>query len=236
MLSSRIEKLLVLQDRDIRRNDFARLLEEIPLQREKLGEDRRVEEARLEEARARLRSLELAHRTLEGEIAEEENQAARYRTQQLSVKKNDEYQALETEITRSEEKVGDLEEKAIGALIDIDEQRVKVAAAEAAARTALEEIERHLTRLAGNETSIRDDLEKAGRESEAAASEVPAPDLRSFRYVQERVKRPPWIVPAEDKQCRGCFLKVSGEVDTALHTTQELVRCNNCGRILYLPD
>jgi len=69
------------------------------------------EQAALEAARGGLQQLELKKKALENEIAAATEQMGRYRSQQLQVRKNDEYQALGVEIAHTQSAIGVMEEQ-----------------------------------------------------------------------------------------------------------------------------
>src|SRR5208282_3818178 len=131
MPSPNIELLLVLQDRDMRRLSIEAQQKAVP--REVTAVEQRIaaEKAAIDAAKGELRELESKKKLLETEVGSAEELRARYRTQQLSVKKNDEYQALGHEIDHAQAQIDDLEGKELETLYAIDEARKRFAAAEA---------------------------------------------------------------------------------------------------------
>jgi len=77
------------------------------------------------------------------------------------------------------------------------------------------------------------DLEEAKKAVADCEPEIDDNVLRQYRYVKQQVKRPPVVVALEEGRCKGCHLKVSGDVESMARKGQELVRCDSCGRILY---
>ena len=68
-----------------------------------------AERQAIEAAKAEWHALESKKKLLEVEIKTAEGQAAKYRTQQLEVRKNDEYRALTHEIETMEAKIAGFE-------------------------------------------------------------------------------------------------------------------------------
>jgi predicted nucleic acid-binding Zn-ribbon protein len=120
MLSPLTEKLLILQDRDLRRLGIEAQLKAIP--REIAGVEQRIlaDRASIEAARTELKDLEVAKKALETEIGVAEQKLGKYRTQQLSVRKNDEYQALGHEIETVQGQIGTLEGQELETMYRID--------------------------------------------------------------------------------------------------------------------
>jgi predicted nucleic acid-binding Zn-ribbon protein len=67
------------------------------------------EKAAIDAAKGEVRELESKKKILETEIGSAETQRGKYQTQQLSVKKNDEYQALGHEIQNVQKQIDELE-------------------------------------------------------------------------------------------------------------------------------
>ena len=131
MAAFSIEKLLVLQERDSRRLGLEQQLKSVP--REVAAVEARIatEKAAIETAKAEWYGLESKKKLLEVEIKSAEEKVAKYRTQQVQVRKNDEYQALTHEIETATAGIGTLEEQEIGVMLVIDEAKKRFAAAEA---------------------------------------------------------------------------------------------------------
>src|SRR5205085_1727069 len=93
-----IESLLILQDRDIKRLALEAQLKAVPSDIALVEKKIATEKAAIEAARTEMRDLEVKKKTLETEIGLTAEKLGRYKTQQLLVRKNDEYQALGHEI------------------------------------------------------------------------------------------------------------------------------------------
>src|SRR3954467_7612556 len=93
-----LEKLLILQDRDAKRRGLETQLKAIPADVASTERKIAAEKAEIETARAEAKALEAKKKALETEIGSAEQKLAKYKTQQMTVRKNDEYQALGHEI------------------------------------------------------------------------------------------------------------------------------------------
>src|SRR6185436_16957011 len=131
MAAFSIEKLLTLQERDTKRLGLEQQLKSVP--REVAAVEARIaaEKSAIETAKAEWHGLESKKKLLDIEIKSAEEKVAKYKTQQMQVRKNDEYQALTHEIATTQEGIGTLEEQEIGVMLTIDEAKKRFAAAEA---------------------------------------------------------------------------------------------------------
>ncbi len=228
-----LTQLLVVQDRDSRRRQLEQQLAAVPADRARVERDIATEKAAIDAAKAELLGLETKKKLLETEIGSAETKLAKYRTQQLSVKKNDEYQALTKEIATMEAAVGGLEEQELGVMFEIDGARDRFAAAEAALKINIVQHEARLATLADREKNLGAELEEAKAAAEAAREGVPEISLR----VYERVLKRQWpvVVPLRGGKCGGCHLKVSSEAESGSRSADpaQLGICDQCGKILY---
>jgi len=108
MASVSIGKLLELQERDSRRLLLEHQLKSVP--REIAAVEARIaaERSAIEAAKAEWHGLESKKKLLEIDIKTAEEKVAKYKTQQMQVRKNDEYQALTHEIETTQTGIGTL--------------------------------------------------------------------------------------------------------------------------------
>lgn len=233
MLTPVLEKLLILQDRDNRRLSFEAQLKDVP--REIAAVEARIssEKTAIDTAKQELRELESHKKVLETEIGSAEEKLAKYRTQQLSVRKNDEYQALGKEIETMQGTIGGLEEKELELMYAIDEAKKKFAAAEALLKQNITGHQARIATLQEREKSLAAELQVILGEVAAARTPVDERFLRVYDRVATRSI--PTIVAVRGNKCGGCHLKVSGEVEAAIRGKwdDKLVTCDQCGRVVY---
>jgi uncharacterized protein len=232
MLPDTLRALLVLQERDQRRVQLEKALAQMP--RERLAVDARIaaQKQSIEAAKQSVTELELKRKNLETSIKGFEDQVSRYKTQQLLVKKNDEYQALTHEIELAEARCGQVEEEEIRVLYELDEARLRGKQVEGAASAEIAAEHAQLGRIAERETMQRADLEKACAEVERARAAVPAEMLARYDRLAKNSGLPV-VVPLREQRCGGCHLKVSAGVDSEARKCTEIVACDNCSRLLY---
>jgi predicted nucleic acid-binding Zn-ribbon protein len=194
------------------------------------------EKAAIETARAEWKDLELKKKSLETEIAAAESKAGQYRTQQLSIRKNDEYQAMGHQIETLQGQIAELEGQELEVMYAIDEAKKKFAAAEAELKANISGHEARIASLRERAASLDNELKDAQAQVAAARAPVGEPRLRLYDRIAAR--NVPAIVPIRDGKCGGCHLKVSSEVESAARgkmadPTAQLPTCDQCGRIVY---
>jgi len=226
--------LLILQDRDIRRVGLEAQIKAVPvdigLVERSISEERNA----LEAARTELRELESKKKLLETEIGSAETTLAKYRTQQLAVRKNDEYQALGHEIETVQAQIGEFEGRELEIMFGIDGAKRKFAAAEATSRQNVAGYEARIAALRARGESLAAELVAAREAVAAARPSVASPLLRVYDRMAPRGL--PAVVPIHGGKCGGCHLKVSSEVESASRgkgPEGQVPTCDQCNRIVY---
>ena len=224
--------LLILHDRDMNLQRIERELVELPIERAALR--KRIEDlkAQIEAGKQQVREVEVHGKALETEMAEIEERVLKYRSQQLLVKKNEEYKALTHEIETAQGKVSDLEEKEIELLYELDDARKTLVNETAEANKRIELEKRSLGRLDEKEINLNGEIDGA----KTALAEVEADMDKQSMLIYRRVSRGlkfPIIVAQKDGTCQACHMKVSAAVEVEVRKGNEITTCDSCGRILY---
>lgn len=232
-MDSQIERLLILQDRDIKRLNLIHSLEAVPAEVAKANARIAQIRDRIDAGKRELQGLQVRAKDLQGRVVATEEQVVRYKTQQLQVKKNEEYQALNHEIESAQAMIGTLEDEELTLLLDIDTRREELAAEQNTAQGEIDLLEKEIATLREREAN----LAAQRTETEAAAAEagqaVAAAYMEAYGRVGQRRARQPWVVELTEHKCGGCRLKVSGEVASRVRDADAPVHCDSCGRILY---
>jgi uncharacterized protein len=231
-----MEKLLILQDRDIRRRWLEAQLRAIPQEIVLVEPKIAAEKAAIDTAKTEVKELETKKKLLETEIGVAEGKLAKYRTQQSQVRKNDEYQALGHEIETTEAAIGVLEEQELAVMYAIDDAKKKFTAAEVELKTNISGHEGRIRTLRERETNLTAELATAQAEVASARGPVGEPRLKVYDRIA--VRNMPAVVAVSGGKCGGCHLKVSSEVESAARGkgadgNAPLPTCDQCGRIVY---
>ena len=224
--------LLILQDRDMNLQRIERELVELPLERAATRKKIEDLEAQIEAGKQKVRGVEVHGKALETEMAEIEEQILKYRSQQLLVKKNEEYQALTHEIERGQGKVSDLEEKEIELLYELDDARKALVKETADASERIEMENRALVRLDEKEVNLKGEIDGAKEALASVQAEMDKQSMSIYRRVSRGLKFP-IIVAQKNGTCQACHMKVSAAVDVEVRKGIEITTCDSCGRILY---
>lgn len=226
-----LDSLLILQDRDGKRRSIEQQLKSVPLEIAAVEKKIASEKAAIEAARTEMKELESKKKLLETEIGSVEQKLAKYKTQQMSVRKNDEFQALGHEIETTQATIGTLEEQEIGVMFAIDEAKKKFQAAEKHLKENIAGHEERIRTLKARETNLTAELKSAQADVATARTPLNEPVLRLYDRVS--VRHASAVVPIRAGKCGGCHLKVSSDIESAARKSDELAICDQCGRIVW---
>lgn len=231
-----LESLLILQDRDTRRRSLEAQLKAIPSDIASVEQKIAAEKASLDAARNELKELEVKKKGVETDIGSAEQKVAQYRTQQLAIRKNDEYQAMGHQIDTAQAEISELEGRELEIMYAIDEAKKRFAAAEAELKSNISGHEARIRMFRERQANVITELKSA--EAEVSAARTPVDEFSLRIYDRIAARNMPAVVPIVASKCGGCHLKVSSEVESAARSkthdpTAQLPTCDQCGRIVY---
>ena len=186
---------------------------------------------RAEKAKAALKADEAARRKHEQDIEALRQKISKYRDQMLSVKTNQEYQALGTEITFAEKGISGLEDKILETMVDADAKNGELKRAESDLKTHTAEIEKEKA-IAQQKTAEDEKLLTICKEKRDTVRKSVEPDI--LRHYDRVLKfRGTAIAEAIDHRCSGCQVLLRPQVYNELRSSEKFITCDSCQRILY---
>lgn len=233
MPSPAIESLIHLQEADVHLLQIQQKLKEIPVNVAALEAKIAEQESKISQIEEAIKAHELRRKELDLQIKDNEAKVIKYKNQQLSVKKNEEYTALEHEISALNEANSTLEDEELELMLAIDEERESSKETIGAHQDAIADLKRQIAVLRDHENACSKDLDSAETAARNQRTDIPAHALAVYDRVRKSVKRAPWVTVIEEHQCRGCFLRVSNETLEAVRDPAKIAQCDNCQRILH---
>lgn len=233
MTDPQIEKLLILQHRDVTLQRIQSDLDRAPKERAAIDATIARETNNIEEAREALKSKELERKEVDSEVKAKETTLQRFRTQQLEVKKNDEYKALTHQIELTEQEISALEEREIELMLEIDTIRETFEKERGTIEKRIETAKGEIVTLGERVKNLEASKIEAAAEAKKAEEGVDPNYLEHYFRVKKLVKRAPYLAPIESQKCSGCHLRVSNEIARGVLNVGELHFCDQCARIVY---
>jgi predicted nucleic acid-binding Zn-ribbon protein len=228
-----IEKLLILQDHDLKILKIEKELADIPLRKEAI-------DSMLDEHRHDVVKAKELHKTRQAEIkkAELEIESSRekirkYREQQMQLKNNQEFRAMEKEIGGVEKIIRETEDRILGIMETVEVALAAVKACEESLKIEEGGVKHEVAAIDSRANEIKNELDQVRDARSKLASEVEAVRLaqydRMFKNKKDRV-----LVSVEDNgTCGGCHMKLPPYICHDARKQTDVVACGYCGRMLY---
>jgi predicted nucleic acid-binding Zn-ribbon protein len=231
-VQAELEKLLILQDRDQRIRQIQFEIKTLPLQRKNLEAQLAATAASLESLKHRARQLEVDRKKLELDVGTRQSSISRLKTQQYETRKNDEFQAMGHEIERYEKEIVQLEDQELELMEQADKLRAEVSAQEKTASAARDSVNRQLSGLDEKGNTLQKQLEQLTAERATLAGGIDEEVMERYQRLFAS-KGDAAIVAVEHGVCTGCHMKVTTQTAVRAKSGNEIVSCEQCGRILY---
>lgn len=236
MLSNNPEfqELLLLHGRDRRYGKLEEELKLLPDDIIRMEKKILTENESIDLAVSEWKQLESQNNSLEKEIIEIGEKISKSKVRQLGVKKNEEYQALENEISSLTLLQSQKEDEQIEVLVNIDDAKATAEIAQDKIVSKVKDLERQKQGFEDRIAQVKTELQDLNKEIETARTQVEAEMLKTYDRVKKVVARAPYLAPLKDQKCSGCNLRVSNDVISTALVEQKLTQCDQCGRIVYV--
>jgi len=231
-VSTTIERLLLIQDRDRHLARLTREVHDIPKRKEEIEVRLETHTEALAAAQHDLLKCEADAHEIENEIESVKTKIRKYREQQLQIKSNTEYRALGREIEQAEERISQLEDKELEVLerTDTFKEAVKLRTQDLDAEKLV--VSEDTVVLDKRLTEIEGEISKVQADRDALARDVDASWLSRYDRTMKHVGDYALVV-VENSACGGCHMNLPPQVITDVKKGVSMVLCNYCGRILY---
>ena len=220
--NSDFKELLLLHGRDRRHGKLEEELNLLPEDIQRIEKKILTEKESIDIAVSEWKELESKNNSLEKEILEIGDKITKNKLRQLEVKKNEEYQALETEISSLSDLQANKEDEQIEVLVNIDDAQATALIAQDKIAKKVKELELQKVNFEERVLKIKSEIVDLEREIEEARKSVEVEMLRTYDRVKKVVSMPPFLAPLKDQKCSGCNLRVSNDVISTALVEQKL--------------
>lgn len=230
-MNNDLQRMMELEKVD---REFTRLTEEVAALPKRVAEIEHQladHKSAVEKAKTALKDNESGRRKLEGDIKTFQGKIAKYRSQQSSVKTNEEYRALTHEVEFAEKEIRNCEDKILELMVSLESAEKAVKVAEADLKTEAVAVEKEKTEARSRTAEDEKLLKGLGEQRGQLRTGVTESSLAHYDRVLGRRKTA--LAEARDSKCQACFVMVRPQTWEELKTNEHIITCFTCGRILY---
>jgi predicted nucleic acid-binding Zn-ribbon protein len=227
-----IEALVVLQDRDRKMLKYMREARDIPERKRLIEVQVEDSQTALTAAQEKLKENLATQKTLDIEIDSIKGRIAKYKTQQLSVKNNDEYRALENQIVMARKEIEKFENREISLMESGDSIKAEAEAAKQRLADAEDRVKAEKEALDRRLANTTEDIERMKSKRAALIADIDKDVLRVYTRIMNN-KKDYAIVSVDRDTCGGCHMTLTPQTIHDARSNQKLVTCSYCGRLLY---
>lgn len=171
---------------------------------------------------------------LENEVVEQRGRAERAERNLMSSKKPDEYTAAIREADAARKQISAIETQILEQLEQLEQ--AEAALNERAAEIASLNSDRETKLKAFDDETgmIGERLVTARKEREEVFASLPKQLSALYSRIGARIRDGVAVAEARNRSCSACFMSLRPQMMAEIRRGDEIITCDNCGRILYV--
>ena len=233
-MKAELQKLIALQNLD---TTIRKLEKDQKATPERRAEIEREFDQRAFEIRALENRRDEAKHTrarLENEVVEQRGRAERAERNLMSSKKPDEYTAAIREADAARKQISALETQILEQLEQLEQAEAALNERAAEIASLNSDREAKLKAFDDETGTIGDRLATARKEREEVFAALPKPISALYSRIGARIRDGVAVAEARNRSCSACFMSLRPQMMAEIRRGDEIITCDNCGRILYV--
>ena len=221
-----------LQDLDHRIAELTREISYLPKHIAEIESKQESHRRKLEADSASLAANHKERKRLEDDVKVQEGKNARLRDQMSEAKTNEVYRAFQHEIEFGLGEVRKIEDRILDHMAEAEALDQNVTSAEAALKQETLEVEKEKKAAQQRTEADREELAAAEKRRAATARSITGATLALYERIRKH-RGGPAIAPVQEGRCMACNVILRLHFRQQVHTNEEVLTCEACGRILY---
>ena len=209
-------------------------LKSVPLKIKQAAAELQLHQQKLQDKQAQLADAEKLQRSKTAELEMEGEQRGKYQAQLREVKSNEEYQALDNQISFVQEKEAEIEDEILSAMLQIDQLNEELAQQQ---KEFQSEQEKHNAQTAEYEQEAKDlkaAIVKWRGKQQDFSGQIDSGLIDQYQARFRRYRKGLVSLVVENA-CGNCHLTIPPQTLQEARRYDQLIRCNSCRLILYIP-
>lgn len=225
------DKLLVVQEYDTLIRQMKRELQDIPLRQQSEESRLKTHKAAVAAAEEALKAQQSALKQQELEAQAQKEKIGKLRSQQMNLKTNKEFKAMESEIQSAYAGISSTEDLEIQLMEKIENAKACLREQQAQLDAESKSVNEDVAALQSRAAGIQAELVQLDAKRKEAAAAIEQDWLTQYERIFAR--KDVALVPLSDGICGGCHMKLPPYIAHETRRRTAMVSCTNCGRLLY---
>ncbi len=226
-----IDKLLEVQNFDLKIARIEKEIHDIPIRKDEELTRMESHQKALDEANKALQEKESEIRQQELEVESCQEKIKKLRQQQMTLKTNKEFKAVETEIDILNDKIKGFEDQELEMMEALELLRRDVKTKEAELAEEKKFIDEDIALLDKRLSELEESLVEEKQKRELATKDVDKEWLERYEIILSRKGNA--VVKLEDGICSGCHMKLPPSAVQNVRKSNQMTFCDFCGRLLF---
>jgi predicted nucleic acid-binding Zn-ribbon protein len=227
-----LERVLDLQRLDRRLGELEREIAELPKQIAAIEKLLEGHLRKLDQDKAALAANQSERKKLDGEIQMQQQKISKLRDQTLQAKTNEQYRAFQNEIAYAENEIKKFEDRILVLMEQSEPLDSAVKKADLELKKEKETVEAQ-KKVARERTAIdQAEAAKVREERTALYGSLPTALQRDYDRLRKKWKNGVVASDATDGLCSACHLSLRPQHFQELRRGDQILHCENCGRLL----
>jgi uncharacterized protein len=189
----------------------------------------------IKEAENGLKTLQLKHKDKEVALGSKEDEIKKLEAQLYQIKTNKEYTAMINEIESRKADNSLLEEEIINLMDSIDKAKSNVEEEKEKFSQEAARIDSKLKEIQDQLDDIKSQITVLNTRRQELLPSIEPGLLREYERVLE-ARSGQALSEVKNNACGGCYMQLPAQVINEIRMKQNIIRCENCQRILYISD
>jgi predicted nucleic acid-binding Zn-ribbon protein len=227
-----LERLIQLQDIESRAAVASKAIAEAPGRIAALDALLQSATTTLAAAKQSLADNQTQRRSIDKDLAADQQRLEKYKDQIMAVKTNEQLHAMQHQMKAVEDDIGKQEERVLVNMMAADEINAAIKKAEAALKAAQSKVAAERAAIESEATAHQATVaECAAARSALVASMDNTGAVETFERIAK--VRGTAVARAEGERCTICQVRLRPAVFAEVRRNESLLQCDSCNRILY---
>lgn len=232
-MKAELQQLIALQNLDTTIRKLEKDLDSIPQRRAEIeGEfDQRAFEIKALENRRDEAKHNRAR--LENDVTEQKGRVERAERNLMSSKRQDEYTAAIREADAARKQISQLETQILEQLESLEQSEAALSSRADEIATLNSDREAKLKGFDEESQTYTAQLAVAKTERDKVFESLPKTLSTQYARIRNKIRDGVAVAEARNRSCTACFISLRPQVMAEIRRGEDIIICDNCGRILY---